>query len=83
MTTSHYKTILLKSPDAEYVVIHKGATYTPYTRSALRFPTHTYDLVLEHERYPEYLLIQDLPSKDIFNYFIENLTNDSINHPVP
>lgn len=78
MTSTHYKTILLKAPNGEYVIIHKGALYTAYTRSTLRFPVYPSDLVLEHDRYPEYLLMQDLPSKDIFNYFIKGIYEDSL-----
>lgn len=38
-----------------------------------RAPTFTSDLVLGSDRYPEYLLIQHLPPKNIFEYFTEDL----------
>lgn len=34
-----------------------------------RTPTYSTDLVLGADRYPEYLLIQHLPPKNIFEYF--------------
>ena len=36
-------------------------------------PTYSTDLVLGSDRYPEYLLIQHLPPKNIFEYFTEDL----------
>ena len=71
MVTS-IKTILIKHPSGyDLVVIPRDGDNKPYQLKRLGFPNYSSDLILEADRYPEYLLIQDLASKDVFNYFIQ------------
>ena len=65
-----FKHVLIKAPaNNTYQVITPIYMYQ-ITQMA---PTYTSDLILGSDRYPEYLLIQHLPPKNIFEYFTGDL----------
>ena len=76
MTTSKYKTILIKTLDNRYLVIGSGESDSVYKTNNISFPVYGSDLVLEQDRLAEYELIKHLECREIFNYFIEDLSNE-------
>ena len=65
---SKFKHILIKVPASD---IYQAVTPIHVYELTQRAPTYSTDLVLGSDRYPEYLLIQHLPPKNIFEYFTE------------
>lgn len=76
MATSKYKTILIKTLDNRYLVISPVVSESVYKTNNISFPVYSSDLVLEQDRLAEYELIKHLECREIFNYFIEDLSNE-------
>lgn len=68
---SKFKHVLIKVPASD---IYQAVTPIRVYELTQRASTLSSDLVLGSDRYPEYLLIKHLPSKNIFEYFT-NQTN--------
>ena len=80
MTTSKYKTILIKTLDNRYLVISPDVSASVHKTNSLSFPIYSSDLVLEQDRLAEYELIKHLECREIFNYFIEDKNNVTTVH---
>ena len=76
MATSKYKTILIKTLENRYLVISPVVSASVYKTNNISFHVYGSDLVLEQDRLAEYELIKHLECREIFNYFIEDLSNE-------
>ena len=80
MTTSKYRTILIKTLDNQYLVISPVVSASVHKTNSNSFPIYSSDLVLEQDRLAEYELIKHLECREIFNYFIEDKNNVATAH---
>jgi hypothetical protein len=76
MATSKYRTVLIKTLDNQYLVISPVVSASVHKTNSISFPIYSSDLVLEQDRLAEYELIKHLECREIFNYFIEDLSNE-------
>ena len=68
---SNYKYVHIKCPNHEKAIIDSRSEQCPYIVKSIGFPVYSYDLELDESYYPEYLLMKDLPSNTLFQYFIK------------
>ena len=64
------KTLLILKPNRLNYVLIDLTNSEPALVRAVGFPIYSSDLALGVDRYPEYELIKHLPTKDIFEYFV-------------
>lgn len=71
------KTLLILKPNKLNYVLIDLTNSEPALVRAVGFPIYSSDLALGVDRYPEYELIKHLPTKDIFEYFVNPPTTST------